>query len=245
MTAHASIDSMLTPDTWLSTILDRHVGRLDWPTKPDYDLIKGQLKSALPLLSSPTFIYTKVPTDDVMAGQLLEDVGFRLVETNVVFEKGKSDRPVHHGAKVRVADPADEEGCAKIAGSFLWSRFHMDPLFSKEQADLIKVQWVRNFFRGSRGTHMLIAIDETSAITGFLQLIRVKNELIIDLIGVAEHARRQGVARSLIEAADGVLLGPDEKYLVGTQVANTASVRLYESLGFRLARSQYSFHFHR
>ena len=68
--------------------------------------------------------------------------------------------------------------------------------------------------------------------------------VVIDLIAVDKNHRRKNTASSLIAYAESeynnCLL-----IRVGTQIANIASVRLYEKLGFRLTQSQYIFHYHR
>lgn len=71
--------------------------------------------------------------------------------------------------------------------------------------------------------------------------------LVIDLIAVAPQVARQGLAQEMIAfiAANGTGDGHRPSGLrVGTQAANTPSVRLYESLGFRLVKAQFVLHHH-
>ena len=72
----------------------------------------------------------------------LEKSGFNLIDTNIVLEK-----EIFPSAKVvenwitRFAVAGDELRLERIAGSaFKYSRFHMDPLISKDIADSIKVE---------------------------------------------------------------------------------------------------------
>jgi ribosomal protein S18 acetylase RimI-like enzyme len=79
---------------------------------------------------------------------------------------------------------------------------------------------------------------------GFLQLLRsAADDMVIDLIAVDTAYRGRGVARAMIgfASANCDCGGP---VLVGTQVANIPSVRLYETLGFRLTAAHYVFHHH-
>ena len=77
----------------------------------------------------------------------LEKSGFNLIDTNIVLEK-----EIFPSAKVvenwitRFAVAGDELRLERIAGSaFKYSRFHMDPLISKDIADSIKVEWSTQF----------------------------------------------------------------------------------------------------
>ena len=64
-----------------------------------------------------------------------------------------------------------------------------------------------------------------------------------DLEKIVEEAyRRRGIAAEMIAFVESQFT--PAVIAVGTQVANLPSVRLYEKLGFRLASTQYVFHFH-
>ena len=68
---------------------------------------------------------------------------------------------------------------------------------------------------------------------------------MIDLIAVDEKFRNQGVAEAMIHHLFQTAKNSVQTILVGTQVANIPSVRLYEKLGFRLIASQYVLHMHK
>ncbi|MBP1741959.1 MAG: hypothetical protein H6Q48_4252, partial [Deltaproteobacteria bacterium] len=93
-----------------------------------------------------------------------------------------------------------------------------------------------------RGDNMVVAIKDSSP-AGFLQLLYSGKDLVIDLIAVEEKFRRMGIARAMIHFAETALRGFEE-IAVGTQIANVPSIRLYEKLGFRVASSVYTFHYH-
>lgn len=114
-------------------------------------------------------------------------------------------------------------------------------------ADAIKRAWAGNFFEGRRGDGMLVAEHE-GRLAGFLQLLWGNDAcLVIDLIGVDPAFQGRGIGRGMIlhAARHGTGCGPVPRSMqVGTQAANTPSVRLYESLGFRLASAQHVLHYH-
>ena len=80
-------------------------------------------------------------------------------------------------------------------------------------------------------------------IVGFLQLLQSEDLLTIDLIAVDSHHLGNGIAGDLIRFSETHCQGC-KTIQVGTQIANTPSIRFYEGMGFRLISSQYIFHFH-
>jgi ribosomal protein S18 acetylase RimI-like enzyme len=126
--------------------------------------------------------------------------------------------------------------------NFVYSRFHLDRAVPNVLADKIKAEWVGNYFLGKRGDEMVVAlVDER--VVGFLQLLRRNENLIIDLIAVDASQRRKGIARDMIAYAESQY-DDCSHIVVGTQVANIPSIRLYEKIGFRLRSSKYVFHYH-
>ena len=93
---------------------------------------------------------------------------------------------------------------------------------------------------------MIIALKRDK-IVGFLQLIlkntpENNNILIIDLIAVDSSFRKCGIAKSMINYAE-TNLKELKKIRVGTQIVNIPSMRLYESIGFRICETNYILHF--
>jgi len=81
-------------------------------------------------------------------------------------------------------------------------------------------------------------------VVGFCQLlVEPHARFVIDLIAVDPDHRRRGIGRALCDAAERECDGVEEG-VVGTQVANSPSVRMYEGLGYRLAGASYVFHLH-
>ena len=116
-----------------------------------------------------------------------------------------------------------------------------------EIANAIKSEWAANYFCGKRGDGMVVA-EQDRQVVGFVQLLWHADEcLVIDLIGVDSPHQGEGIGRDMIGYAFHHGIGDDRRpsrIRVGTQAANTPSVRLYESLGFRLITAQYVLHYH-
>ena len=230
----------LVADRWLADRLGKPafhlMGALDAPGNWVVDVEHH-------LAASPLFANVKVAVDDVHGAARAGNLGFVLIDTNLRFSAARSSIPAACLPEVGLASPDMADAIGAIAeGAFVFDRFHRDPR-THTQAGAIKREWARNFFAGARGDWM-VAASRSGVPVGFLQLLRSSNdELIIDLIAVEASCAGQGIAAAMIgfAAKNCEVSGP---MVVGTQVANTRSIRLYERLGFRLQSAQYVFHHH-
>ncbi len=208
----------------------------------DADAESGQDFEAV--LDAAGFIFAKVPSSDIPIVQELEAFGFRLVDVGLQLEASKVSISRTARGEVRTAVPGDEEEVKRLAGtSFVWSRFHSDPLIPNETANEIKSAWAGNFFRGERGDTMVVA-EAGGEVAGFLLLLwDSEKKLVIDLIAVAADARGRGLGLGMIGFA-AQHLNPSHGWRVGTQLANRASLQLYEQAGFRMVSSEIILHRH-
>jgi ribosomal protein S18 acetylase RimI-like enzyme len=233
----------LTPllsDEFLSGIVGRPTFRV--PVRPggcDDATIDG-IRAAQ---QRPVFLYAKLPTDSLAAVAWLEALGFHVIDTNVTLERAVGGEQIA-AAATRPARPDDRPRIVEIAaGSFAYSRLHLDPAIPRAAADRSRAEWAGNFFVGDRGDHMVVG-EADGSVAGFAQLLGPRDGVVtIDLIGVAEPFRRRGIAAALV-AASAAIAGA-RTLRVGTQIANTPSLRFYETLGFRIVESQYVLHYHR
>jgi ribosomal protein S18 acetylase RimI-like enzyme len=230
----------LVPDEWLSARLGKRAFHLNGtPGEPGPWI--GEVKQQL--AGNPLFADVKVAVDDLHGAARASELGFALVDTNVRLTAARSAIPAADMPAVGFAVPEMADVIGTIAEhAFVYDRFHRDPL-TLPYAGRIKRDWARNFFAGKRGEWMVAASRGGVAI-GFLQLLRsAGDELIIDLIAVEAASEGQGIAAAMISfaARNCATAGP---MVVGTQVANTRSIRLYERLGFRLQSAQYVYHHH-
>jgi ribosomal protein S18 acetylase RimI-like enzyme len=236
--AAAEIRYRLAADAWLAG----HIGKPVWRVDQDPE---GEPLGGL-RARRHAFAYAKIDAAEVrLVGNLVAN-GFRPVDVAVTLE-GRAPRE-SSGTGVRFARPSDRDAVAAIASStFRFSRFHLDPLVPPAVARAIKAEWATNYFTGRRGDGMVVA-EVDGVVVGFLQLLWTGGDvLVIDLVGVGAAHQRKGIARRMIHFAAAHGTGDarkPERLRVGTQVANTQSVRLYESLGFRLIGAEYVLHYH-
>ena len=236
-------DPNIVRDAWLTGVL----GRDAYNVVVDASWVENARarERLAEVQARSVFMCAKAATDRPADVRFLEDAGFRLIDTNIVFEKSiEPSPPPSGGCAVRWAVDQDAPSVTGLAGrSFEISRFHMDPDVPRATADRIKAAWAESYFAGERGDRMAVAeVDGT--VVGFLLLLDDgSGPLIIDLIATDPGHRRSGVARALVAFAESSSGGPG-RIRVGTQLANSASIGLYQDVGFRLVDSRYVFHYH-
>src|SRR6185312_15507188 len=231
----------LFADPWLSKQLGKAAFHLAGRTEEITDYLEplsARLSQGVP------FADAKITVDSPAAMASLQSLGFVLIDTTLQFEMPRDGLAIRNAADVAFATPDDAEGIKAIAeGAFVYDRFHRDPAIPDGTANALKRAWVQNFFAGQRGDWMVTARRDGAA-AGFLQLLKsVEGKLVIDLIAVGAPYRGAGLARAMIAFAARECDGTGS-IIVGTQVSNIPSVRLYASLGFRLTSAQYVFHRH-
>lgn len=229
---------MLQEDSFIENFLGKPAWRVTAP---------GEVAAEAFQDGPDSFAYAKVGCTDIEGIKALEAVGFNLVDTNTQFDRSRDgawpEVKLADGYGVRRAEPGDAEAVEKVAaGSFVYTRFHLDPLVSDQMASDIKGQWAGNFFKGQRGDWMVVPTFE-GKVVGFNQLLSKDDTLIIDLIAVDPEHQGKGLATAMIKFAMENC-GDWQRMLVGTQVSNIPSMRTYEKLGFRMCGSSYVFHYH-
>jgi ribosomal protein S18 acetylase RimI-like enzyme len=191
------------------------------------------------------FFLAKVPVGDLAQLERFAAAGFRIVDTNVTLECPASQYAgAREPANVHPATPADREGVLDIAATaFHWSRFHRDPRLPRALADKVKRAWAEDCLIGKRGEEVLVLAEEGLP-AGFLAVLKAGSAAVIDLVAV--HPQRQGrrLGEALTQAFAARWAKRAERLRVGTQLANTAALRLYERLGFRVAEAKYVLHAH-
>ena len=228
----------LIPEPFLAAILEKPCFRLADPeTISQVNFQAG----------SDGFAYAKVDTKKPWVAEAVQDAGFRLIDSNVQLDRPmKGEWPgtdLKSEYEIRPAKSEDHADVERVAGnSFIFTRFHLDPKVPDKHANAIKARWAGNYFTGKRGDQMLVAAHKGRAV-GFLQLLAREETLVIDLIAVEKAHQGNGLATGMItHAAESN--ADRERMLVGTQIANTPSLRAYEKLGFRVCASDYLFHYH-
>jgi ribosomal protein S18 acetylase RimI-like enzyme len=239
--------SFLKKDLWLTETFGYEVFHLIiddniFVRLQDYESEEHQVMYSA--LKKNVMIYCKIKPISVACTGLLFDCGFKLIDTNLTMRKKVDDHFKNRDFdNIRFATMEDEEQVAELARtSFSFSRFHLDPHVCTEDANNLKAEWARNFFRGKRGDAMVVAMEK-NVVVAFLQLFYFGSELVIDLIAVDASQRCKSIAKNIIMYAANQCK-PFQSMRVGTQIANIPSIRLYEALGFKVDSFDHIFHYH-
>jgi len=235
-------------DEWLTEILGCIVLKTSGP-------FEGKPREILKIMKEfagkkPAFFYSKIPVHEITEVRALTRVGFFLVDTNIIYECEPKQSFSKSPSLIAVseAQPSHESAVLDIAHScFNYSRFHLDPQISASLANKVKRSWIKNYFLHKRGEKLFVATKE-GVVVGFLASVvsgsQEQSFRIIDLIGVSKNNQNQGVATALVNHFINSSVGLYSKLRVGTQVANTPSIHLYENFGFWLKNSLYVLHAH-
>jgi len=191
-------------------------------------------------LPQKCFCYAKISTKNSESRKNLEQVGFVVQETSLIYEK-EGVRSAPPAWPVRSAKAEDEAVvCALAAAAFHASRFHVDPFVGPNLGAKIKSDWAKNFFRGLRGERLLV-VEENEKPSGFILLVEQAERTVVDLICVDPAKQGKGLGKALLQAAET----PGKLIQAGTQEINHLSRRLYEGLGYSVRETCWVLHRHR
>jgi len=235
------------PDNWLESIFGQNVFRIvDFENEPRVSV--ENLKHTLQ--TKDGFYYSKLPVRRTDLVHSFERAGFTVVDINVSLECSPVKMQISVPSRINIRDvtPEDTDALLAIAEScFLYSRFHMDPLIPQKLANAVKREWVANYCRGARGERLLVA-DCAGVPLGFLAITRIESEKIrfriIDLVGIRPDCQRKGIGTYLIKYFIDNSVEQCDRLRVGTQIANTASLNLYQRCGFEISGASFVVHAH-
>ena len=199
----------------------------------------------------------RVNKEDLSSIHALENKSFRLMDVLVTYSydlrntKGLETAPVH---PVRSIRPCDLPKLAKIAVECFGQmpvatdRFHADPVLPKEKSDELYIEWLVNFSQDPSNGILVAEINGNPV--GF-NLCKV-NKSISDKIGlklgtmvltaVKYSERNKLVGVSLLNAS--ISWFRDKVYIIesGGQVSNYPIQRVWSKVGFKIMKSQCTFH---
>jgi dTDP-4-amino-4,6-dideoxy-D-galactose acyltransferase len=240
-------------DGWLSEVL----GTPSWRV---LDLVAatspGEISASLldRAGKETAFFSAKIPTLDVVAVSNATRAGFSVIDVNAIFDWDASAAVTSRSASSRAtamtvtaAEEIDADEIEAIAARcFTYSRFHLDPAIGRERANEIKRQWAGNACRG-RARAVYVA-REQGKVAGFLAVLvddtAGKKDAIIDLVGVETTYQGRGAGLAMSNMFVEQWRNRASRLRVGTQISNIAALRLYESIGFRVAETSYVLHAH-
>lgn len=176
--------------------------------------------------------------------QALERHRFYLVDTQATLIRPLKDDSTYtrkNDLEIDVFHPQDLEPIKFLSRSaFGLSRFYQDPNLSTRSADELHRQWATNDCNG-RADVTLVARQQ-GTVLGFIACffhqpepeVGLPGQAEIDLIGVSQDYRGQGVGTALVQKALKHYRKRAERMFVLTQENNLPAINLYIGCGFRM-----------
>jgi len=236
---------VISCDKWLSKILNKKTFRINLLASnlKSNDLEAAIIKRKNYYKDQKIFFYSKVLMHNISHNKVCIKNNFRLINKDLIFKKSNKFYKKNISVKnIRIFKRDDKKFLLNIAkNNFVYSRFHQDINISKYSANYVKECWLNNFFLGRRGNDLIVATYNDKPI-GFLLLLKVKKNIVIDLIAVNKKYSGKGYATSMIK-----YLERNYSYnniLVGTQMNNIASKKLYKKLNYQIYATLNIFHLH-
>jgi hypothetical protein len=193
-------------------------------------------------------LIARCPTADVVAANVLEQGGGRLLETAVTYRRSLRALPGDgESGALEVASGDSADAVAELARSAFRgypSHFHLDPRLDDDACEATYEDWARRCATDPAMSDLLLVARDHAGVHAFGAFQLGSDPARVVLAAVAPSGLGRGLYRSLLDhglalaAADGRSRGME----VRTTIVNTAVQADLAAAGFRLAGSEYTFH---
>lgn len=199
-----------------------------------------------PLLINDSFtdyklIQAKIPADDYVALNGLQNTGFQIADGEIDFEIKIDSASETDKHSLVLATKADIPQLRELAANaFRLSRFR-SPWFREQDNRRFYALWAEKSVFGTYDDFCLTIKDEQQVIKGFVTLRRLNDsEMRVGLLCVNSDYRKQGIGEALVNNAISWCRKHQAGCLrIATQTGNTAALRLYIKCGATVAGSSY------
>lgn len=195
----------------------------------------------------------RVDVGDLETLAVLEAHGFRTMDAlgTYVLRQGRDEA---HGVRpvgpLRPATPADAEAVLAItrdAYRGYRGRFHLDPHLPRDRADAFYETWAAQCLSGAMADVVMVSEDSSGRVIGYLAHRRREPA---SAIGTPIYGGGLGACRRDAPGAYASLIRDSALWAHGqgavaecqTQLSNFPVIRIYESVGFRYVRAEYTLH---
>lgn len=195
-----------------------------------------------------TCLYSLVEADDPITATLLEDGGFRLVDVRVTLARAVTPGPPS-GVPIRIRGyrPSDRDVLLAQAGAnHTDTRFWADPRFPREGCQRLYSRWMEQSC--DNPSTMVLVAELDREVAGYITCESAPDggRASIGLLGVAAHARGQGLGAALVNHGLWYIGQSGGHHVsVVTQGRNVGAQRIYQRSGFLTSRTELWFHWWR
>lgn len=198
------------------------------------------------------YLSHRASSNDISTIHVLEESGFATIDGLLTFSLDLNNWVHKNSSSNYVFRPYREEDLPELkriaSESFMYDRFHSDPVIPKLSADRFHEVWIENSCRGLVDA-VMVAEKDGKAIgfitckinSSFQQETGIKFGSIV-LVATDRGKRGKGVAAGLLNyVLDWFKSEKVNIVEVGTQIRNIPASRLYEKAGFRLQETSFFF----
>lgn len=194
----------------------------------------------------------RLDVDDLSGIHILEEHGFKLMDTIVtyLFPKGKKNlTSLRSFYKTRYAKESDLPILTCLAGrSFKLDRFHNDSNLCSEKANILFVNWLRNYFEDKMTCKVIVAEKTNKTPVGFLAYKLNKpvwESTGYKIIGEglsAVSSEAKGAYISLVKRTLQDTISYYDYAEFDTQINNYEVINILQKFGLVFVRARDTFH---
>lgn len=201
-------------------------------------------------VASAMVLFVRVPTFAIEAVHVLNAHSALLVDTLLNFSldlTNFNEHPLEDVQSVRNATPRDAqkvESAARLAFAAYAGHYAQDPRLPRDRVSEIYPAWANRSCTEDGVADKVLVVERNNEILGFA-VLRDLGEAGVDgaLFGVVPEARRDGCFKALLTASLVWAKSIGKKrFTYSTQVTNVAAQCAISNFGFKLWKSDYTFH---
>jgi dTDP-4-amino-4,6-dideoxy-D-galactose acyltransferase len=195
------------------------------------------------LKSNPVDCLYFLATPQAETLRLAAESGFRFVDTRVTLECDLTSAPLAKtNTNIRPAVSDDLPVLTRIASeSHHDSRFYVDGNFPPAACDELYRIWITKAFENRQGVVFVAELGGKAV--GYSAISASDGDGIISLIAIDAMYRGRAIATHLMNRSETWFRQHNVRRVhVPTQASNVPALRLYESQGFKVARTEPWFH---
>jgi ribosomal protein S18 acetylase RimI-like enzyme len=174
----------------------------------------------------------------------LNSLGFKYIDTEVILRYVKLENHRRQACilknndksplSIKIIEAKNTYGLsyAELGSSFRYTRFHQDERIPKKQADLLWINYIRNY-RVSAKRHLFIAKVKNKTVGAVAVEEDKKNKrLLLTFVAVIEGYRGKKIGSALLRPIFEKFQNHD--IFVETQLKNKGALRFYKKNGFSI-----------
>lgn len=191
------------------------------------DKIAGQIQTRL----NGAFVTVKIDSShDYHFIQALQKSGFRYIDTEITLEFDKKPNARQCTNAIEIIKPDCNKGLPydELGSVFSLTRFHSDPHISSNKADLLWVNYLKNFVIED-ARHMYVALFN-GEVAGVVLVNIEQRQVMLFYVSVISSFQNAGVGAKLIQEVVSRYEGLTIR--TGTQVKNLGALNFYIRNGF-------------